>query len=353
MKKSILSIIAIIGLIFSGCTKVDTIRTLKQSLQENTSALNNAAASIASTNGYQLITVTSGDMGKSAIGYTDSIKLDLIAGVYDYAPDTLFFPRMSCIPYRLFKKSGTSDKMIVNMPQKVIFHPKYLFGFYHAPDSAYNHNNFTITANDYHNYYTWADHFDYKLAAGFTLNNENLGSLDIASKANRFTDRSYSSRFTFAEGYNIDIEFASGDTTTTSFALSDNKGVLLKETNIFSGSQFHRKGEHKYVLSIGNIDVVKSTGIDSIQVFLDGVLQKTAAAKIIDSTASTGSICHHRDLQLTFDDGTTVNVSDLIKPGMTTLRSLVDSMSNMYFAKNIVDFIAYNIYYHQYIIYRP
>jgi hypothetical protein len=346
MKKNILTITAILGIIFSGCSKIDTNRTLKQSVQTNVNALNNAAADIAATSGYQLLTV-SADPGKSGTGYTDSIKLDLIAGIYDYAPDTLFFPRMSIIPYRLFRKTGTSDKMIVNMPQKVIFHPKYLFGFYHA-DSAYNHNNFTITANAYHNYYSWNDRYDYKLAAGFTLKKADIGSLDLASKANRFNDRSYSSKFTFPDGYNVDVEFAAGDTTISSFALSDEKGTLLKEMNIFTGTEFHRKGERQYILAIGNVEIRKSTGIDSIQVFLDGVLQKEAAAKIIDSTASTGSICHHRDLKLTFDDGTTASLSDLIHPALSTLRSLTDSMNSMYFAKNIVDYIAYDIYYHQY-----
>jgi hypothetical protein len=353
MKKYILTSAIIVGLILSGCSKIENNLSLKQSLEKNISKINDAASAISASKGYQLLTVT-GDLAKSETGYTDSIKLDLIAGIYNYAPDTLYFPRMSCIPYRLFRKTGTSDKIIVNMPQKVIFHPKYLFGFYHAADSAYNHNNFTITANDYHNYYSWADRFDYKLAAGFTLNREDLGSIAIASKANRFNDRSYSSKFTFAEGYGIDIEFASGDTTTSSFALSDEKGVLLKETSVFIGTEFHKMGERQYTLAIGNIELKKTTGIDSIQVFLNGVLQKKAAAKIIDSTSTTGSICHHRDLQLTFDDGTTANLSDLIHPAMSTLRSLVDSMHSMYFAKNIVDYIAYNIYYHQYkIIFRP
>jgi hypothetical protein len=353
MKKYILTIAAVMGLIIAGCSKTEDNLSLRKSLDRNISKINYAASAIAASKGYQLLTVT-GDLTKSETGYTDSIRLDLVAGIYDYAPDTLFFPRMSCIPYRLFKKTGTSDKMIVNMPQKVIFHPKYLFGFYHAHDSAYNHNNFTITANDYHDYYSWFDRYDYKLAAGFTLNKEDIGSLDIASKANRFSDRSYSSKFTFTEGYNINVEFVAGDTTTSSFALSDAKGVLLKETNVFIGTEFHKMGERKYVLSIGNVDLVKASDIDSIQVYLDGVLQKKAAAKIIDSTASTGSICHHRDLQLKFDDGTTANLSDLIHPAMSTLKSLVNSMQNMYFAKNIVDYIAYNIYYHQYkIIYRP
>ena len=344
MKKRILTIAIVLGLILSGCSKIETNLSLKQSVEKNISRINDAASTIAASNGYQLLTLP-GDQAKSETGYTDSIRLDLIAGVYDYAPDTLFFPRMSYIPYKLFRKTGTSDKMVVNMPKKVIFHPKYLFGFYHA-DSAYNHNNFTITANDYHNYYTWSNRYDYKLAAGFTLDKEDIGSFDLVSKANRLTDCSYSSKFTFTKGYSVDVEFESGDTTTSSFALS--------ETSIYTGTEFHRMGERLYILAIGNIEIKKTTGIDSIQVFLDGVLQKKAAAKIIDSTASTGSICHHRDLQLTFDDGTTANLSDLIHPALSTIRSLSDSMRSMYFAKNIVDYIAYNIYYHQYKInWRP
>ncbi|MGD0341216.1 MAG: hypothetical protein ABSA76_05870 [Bacteroidales bacterium] len=352
MKKNILTITAVIGLILSGCSKFETNLSFKQSVEKNVAKINDAAATIASSNGYQLITL-SGDQAKSETGYADSIKLDLIAGIYDYAPDTLFIPRMSCIPYKLFKKTGTSDKLIINMPQKVIFHPKYLFNFYHA-DSAYNHNNFTITANDYHNYYTFADLFDYKLAAGFTLKKEDIGSLDLVSKANRFTNRSYSSKFTFPKGYSIDVEFATGDTTTSSFALAEDNSVLLKETNIFIGTEFNRMGERQYLLTIGNVEIKKSTGIDSIQVFLNDVLQKAAAVKIIDSAASTGSIFHHRDLKLTFDDGTTTNLSNLIHPALSTLRSLTDSMNSMYFAKNIVDYIAYDIYYHQYKInFRP
>jgi hypothetical protein len=353
MKKIILAIAVIVGLILSGCSKIENNPSLKQSVVNNISKINDAVSVIGASKSYQLLTV-SGAVAKSETTYADSITFDMVKGIYDYSPDTLFFPRMSIIPYRIFKKTGTSDKMIVNMPQKVVFHPKFLFGFYHVRDSAYNHNNFTITASDYHNYYNpWSYRSDYKLTAGFTLNNEEMGSLDIMTKAASFADRSYSSKYNFKEGYSIDIEFTAGDTTTSSFALSDRKDVLLKETTVFTGAEFHRWGEKQYILDIGNVEIRKSTGIDSIQVYLDGVLQKKAAAKIIDSTASAGSICHHRDLLLTFDDGTTENLSDLIQPAMTTLRSLVDSMHSMYFAKNIVDYISYSIYYHQYKIFRP
>jgi hypothetical protein len=99
-------------------------------------------------------------------------------------------------------------------------------------------------------------------------------------------------------------------------------------------------------LSIGNIDIKRSTGVDSIQVFLNGVLQKKAAVKIIDDSNTTGSICHKRDIQLTFDDGTTENLSTLMEPAREILKTLVNSLGEMYFSKHIVDYIAMSIYYH-------
>jgi len=93
---------------------------------------------------------------------------------------------------------------------------------------------------------------------------------------------------------------------------------------------------------------VRSTDVDSIQVFLDGVLQNTAAVKITDSDGTDGSICHRRDILLTFDDGTTARLSELIGPAREILKTLVDSMHSMYFAKHIVDYIALSIYYQPY-----
>lgn len=348
MKKSHIIIAIATGLLFAACSKFDTGLSLKQSVQESVSRINDAASAISLTKGYQLLTV-SGTTAKSDIAYNDSILLYMVSGIYDYAPDTLFYPSMTMIPRRIFKKTGTSEKMIINLPQKVIFHPKYLFDFYHAPDSAYNHNNFTISAGDYHNFYSWYDKFDYRLAADFILNKQNIGSLDLTSKANRYA-RNYSTAFTFNEGYNINFRFQSGDTTTSSFEFSDKDGILLKETNTFIGTEYHRIGEKYYTLQVGNVEIKRGTGIDSIQVYLDGVLQKSAAARIVDSVASTGSICHHRDLLLKFDDGSTINLNTLIKPSLTTLRSLDASMRSMYFAKNIVDYIAYSVYYHNYMV---
>lgn len=240
--------------------------------------------------------------------------------------------------------------LIINLPEKFILHPRCMYNFYLA--DSIPENNFTITATDYHFYSSGYCSFDYKLSADFTLDQEDIGSLEIVSAAKLYNDFSYLSKYTFTEGYNIGVEFNTGDTTTSSFALCNGDQILLKESRVFIGTRCHRECERQYTLTIGNVDIVRSSEFDSIQVFLDGVLQQKAAVKIIDDSDTTGTICHHRDILLTFDDGTTVNLSELISPALETLRTLVDSLHSMYFAKNIVDYIALNIYYHEFYLHH-
>ena len=99
------------------------------------------------------------------------------------------------------------------------------------------------------------------------------------------------------------------------------------------------------ILIIGDVEIKKSTGIDSIQVFLNGVLQQNAAKIITDDSDTAGSVCHKRDILLTFDDGTTSKLSDLIDPVREQLKTLRESLHSMYFAKHIVDYIALSIYF--------
>jgi archaellum component FlaG (FlaF/FlaG flagellin family) len=344
MKKSILIVWVVVGLIAISCSKTDTSTSLKDSIERSAAKINNAISEISVTKGYELLTIAE-DLSKSEISYHDSITLAMIAGIYDYSPDTVFYHE-NPFPRKLFKKTGISDNMIVNMPQKLVLHPRYMYNFYET-DSALA-NNFTITATDYHFYYSWFHGYDYKLSAGLTLDQEDIGSLEIVSAAKRYNDFSYQSKYSFTEGYNIAVEFNTGDTTTSSFALCNGDQVLLKESRVSIKSKCPRDCEQQYTLTIGNVDIVRSSEIDSIQVFLDGVLQHKAAVKITDDSDTTGTICHHRDILLTFDDGTTVNLSELIGPALETLRTLVDSLHSMYFAKNIVDYIALNIYYHEY-----
>lgn len=232
--------------------------------------------------------------------------------------------------------------MIVNLPHSRIFHPQYLHSFI-RPDSVLK-NDFTITASDYHFYYNFWNSLDYKLTASLTLNSEDLGSLDVASVSNSWKDQQNSSKFTFTGGYSIGTTWQTGDTSKTSFSLMKDNNALLVEKNMFTGAGFHKR-ERQYDLTIGNVEIKRGFGIDSIQVYMNGVLQKKAGVKITDSADTTGTICDRRDILLTFDDGTTEKLSTLLGPPLTELKALVSSLHDMYFAENIVDYIAINIYY--------
>ncbi len=349
MRKKIVIVTIVAGLMAWSCSKVDPVLTLKQSFEKGVADVNSAISSISGTKSYQMLTSASDQAiysggTKAEAAFTDSITLKLVAGIYDFQPNPIMRNHFY-YPFRLFKKTGTSDKMIVNLPDKLIFHPKYLH-YLNMADSTLK-NNFTISATDYHLYYNWWNSYDYKLVADFTDNSDPLGSLTLTTGATSYRDNSFSSAFTFPGGFSLTTSRESGDTTKSAFLLMKDNDILLKEASVFIHSAQHRF-EKQYALTIGNVEIKKSSGVDSIQVFLAGVLQKHAAAVITDTT-ETGtdehSICDKRDILLTFDDGTTAKLSSLINPGIAALRDLIGSLHSMYFAKNIVDYIALSIYY--------
>jgi hypothetical protein len=345
-----MSVVVVFGIICWSCSKNDTQTQtqqlgLKQSIEKNIADINTAISKISVTKGYQILSLSVDPVTKAVVpgtSFKDSITLGLIAGIYDYQLDTIHLYHNFTYPFRLFKKTGTSDMMIVHLPQKLIFHSRYLHSFIRS-DSVLK-NDFTISASDYHLYYNSWNNIDYKLTAGLALDSADLGSFDISSVSNSYNDQSNSSKYTFPGGYSISTTWQTGDTSKLSFALLKDNNPLLLETTLFIGSSFHRR-EKQYDLTIGNIEIKRGFGIDSIQVYQNGVLQKTAGAKITDSADSTGTILNHRDILLTFDDGTTSKVSTLIGPPLTHLKTLVSSLHDMYFAENIVDYIAINIYF--------
>jgi hypothetical protein len=349
MKRNILLIASVVGIIGWGCSKNDNQTPsaqlgLKQSVEKNAADINTAIGKISQTKGYQILSLNPGSTAKSELAgaFKDSITLALIAGIYDYQPDSILMHHNFAFPFRLFKKTGASTKMVINLPQKLIFHPRYLHSFIKS-DSVLK-NDFSITASDYHFYYNAWDSLDYKLTAGLTLSAADLGSFDITSVSSANKKRTNSSLYNFTGGYSISTAWQSGDTSKSSFTLLQATTPLLQETTLFTGNGFHKR-EKQYDLVIGSVEIKRGFGIDSIQVFQNGVLQKKAGAKITDSADSTGTICQKRDILLTFDDGTTTKLSTLIGPSLAQLKTLVSSLHDMYFAQYIVDYIALNIYY--------
>lgn len=347
MKKNILIISLVFVAAVYSCSKFDTDSSLKGSVENSVAKINTAASDLSASQGFQLLSV-SALPGKGETGYTDSINLGMVAGIYEFNPSQVLYSWYPC-PQRFFEKTGESNKMVVKIPQMMVYKPRFLYNYIYK-DTVRN-NNFIITASDYHYYLSKYSKYDYKLLAGFSLDQEEIGTLDIVSNTgdHGWLNNSYSSSFSFAEGYKIEVALERGDDTiTASFSLESHDEILLRETRVYSGDRCQNDFEKAYTLTIGNVEIKRSTSIDSIQVFLGGVLQKKAAARISDNNATDGTICHRRDIILTFDDGTTANLSEMIKPGMDILNSLVDSLRSMYFARYVVDYIATNIYYHEF-----
>jgi hypothetical protein len=341
MKRNIVSVIVMISLIAWSCSKFPSPNYgLRMSVEKGVADISTAVNKISGTTGYKLLSV-SGDITKSDFIFNDTIKLSLVAGIYDFQPDTIY--RFHCFsPYRLFKKTGESENMVVNMPEKFAFHPRYLH--FYEPMDTIPPNNFTITATDYHIYFNWWHNYEYKLTAGFTLDGLDAGSMDVSSTSKYCGNNSYSSSFKFKDGYSISAVWQNGDTATSSFSLAHNTDTLFKESNVFIWHEDHQS-EKQYLLTIGDIAIKKSTGVDSVQVFLNGVLQNKAAQIITDESDTTASVCHRRDILLTYDDGTTAKLSELLAPVRDEIAALRDSLHSMFFARRIVDFIAFSIYF--------
>lgn len=341
MRKTLFSVALIAGVLSWNCSRTDSDISLKSSLDESAAKINTAMTVISESGGYDLMIFN--DMTKSGDGFSDSITLDLISGVYDFRPDT-FVCRHFSMPYWRFDRSDESEMMILNMPQRLVYHPRYLFN--PNPPDTVAENDFTITASDYHYYYSFMRRYDYKLTAEFTLKDEDIGMLDVTSNGETFAGRSYASEYSFTDDYSLLVSYDRGDTAISAMALKQGDEILLGEETFFVWSDF-RKRERQYILTVGDVTIVRGSAMDSIQVYLDGVLQNTAGVVITDDDDGDGSVCHRRDILLTFDDGTTEKLSDLIGPALEILRTLVDPMREMYFARRIVDHLAFTIYYQQ------
>ncbi len=354
MKRIVISLSSILALslILWNCTdkqESGTGKTLKESLKISSANVNNALSEIVATPGYQIFSMGSGGSMKSTIAdsvaYLDSIVLGEINGNYNFQLSDSNFYCHNCF-YKLFKRTGDNNNLVVSLPEDIVLHP-YRLHHRNLNDTSLT-NNFTITASDYHYYYGKGLLFDYKLAAGFTLDSEDIGSLDIQSASSSWSDYMYNSSYSFNNDYSIQVGQVSGDTTLFSFTLMQGSETLLNETVNSTKSLDSRHRMNTYQLTIGNVEIIRSFGSDSIAVYMNGTLQQNASVDFIDTSTDNGegrAVCRrNRDIRITFDDGTVTTLSELIGPSLETLQSLSGSLQSMYFASNVVDYIAWNIF---------
>ena len=342
---------ALISTLFIGCTKNDSnsdTKSLKQSVTEGSANLNKAMEAIAASPAFSILTVNDGTL-KSSGSVADSlykvyISLDKIKGVYEYKPtvkpDKWGKPLIS-----YFDRTADDSKMIVRMPLEKVKNPRILRMF--SPKDSTLKNNFAITVSDYHNNYNNYFDFDYALASEISIDNAVAGNLNISSYKGKERGIHYSSSYVFSGSYTAKYFYDSGDTTVSGFTILGNNTVLYQEKLLTMKKDTARFGrETQYMLTIGDVMIVRKSGNPKAEVYLKGVYQPNATVKIIDVVPDPeASVCRKRDIEITFEDGTTATVSALIGASVTNIRTLFESLHQVYFAAHIVDWMAYDIYY--------
>jgi hypothetical protein len=236
------------------------------------------------------------------------------------------------------------------LPSSKVFYPRRFLSVSTADTSL--KNNFVITATNYHYYFSNWLLYDYQLAASLAISDTAIGNLGIQSASSSFSSYKYASSYNFRNGDVINVSVSSGDTASSSVSLANSTSTLLTEKVLAiktSGTSFN---ELQYILQVGNVEFTRKSGSDTIKVYVNGVYQDSAKVQVIDKRDASGGlnsfiVGRNRDLQITYDDGTTTTLSTLLEPSATTLQSLVASLQDLYFATNVVDYIATSIYKNQ------
>jgi hypothetical protein len=342
---------SLIGTLFLGvlwsCSKNDNTPgnlSARQSLNQSAMDLNTAMSKIKSSPAYQIFTAGMTKAASVDSSYRANITMDLIKGIYDYKPAVR--PDKRGIPVlHYFVKTADNNHMIVRMPLQKAKSPWTLRTW--MPADSTLANNFSIDVSDYHNSYNNYRDYDYLLTAAIDTSNREIGKLNIKSVVNQSTGIHYSSEFAFTGSYTAQYNYASGDTTVSSFGITGNGKTLYEEKLLTIRNDTARFGrEFQYILTIGNVQFKRIFGMDSTQVFVNGVLQPKATVKVIDvASDSEPSVVKKRDIQVTFEDGTTTTISALIGNSVSDIRNLYASLHSVYFAANVVDWIAYDIFY--------
>jgi len=355
--------LVLLGFLTWSCSNKDELSasqgSLKVSMNTGADNLTAAITAITTSPGYQVLQTSNASNAPSLVAAStsnesfgmsrlDTVSLSDLAGVYEYKAAN--FKKWHAELLNFFVKTGTSSDFIVKLPASKVTHPGSLFHF--TPADTLLVNNYVIDVSKYDyvfSRYLW----NYSFASSINIDNVEVGSLNILSSRNKKDGRNFSSDFLFTNGYDAKVSYTSGDTIMSDYSISK-AGTIYFEENFTSikndTARWHR--EKQYSLIIGNVKVIRTpthgnNGLDSAQVYLSGVLQTKAKVQFIDinktDTTEFSIIGHNRDLQITFDDGTITTVSKLLGSSIENVRALFTSLRQVYFATNLVDWVAWDI----------
>lgn len=342
--------VALTGAILIGCSKngnIETPLTLKQAISQSSVTLNSAMGTISASKAYSIFTMNDGSLKSGSTAdslYKVYIPLEKIKGAFDYKPVAkMDHHGRSIIQY--FNQTADNSQMIVRMPLEKVTHPRTLR--HTLPGDSALTNNFSITVSDYHNNYNNYHDFDYTLTSAIGIDNVAAGNLVINSFISPAEGIKYASQYSFTDSYTAKYKYNSGDTTVSSFSINKDDKILYEEKLLTVKNDTARFGrEHQYILTIGDVQIIRKSRNQPAQVSVNGVLQPNATVTVIDKENDPeASVCKKRDIQITFEDGTTTTVSALIGQSVVDIKTLFQSLHQVYFAAYVVDWIAYDIYY--------
>lgn len=351
-------------LVFSACnSEIDSSdqASLKTSINSSVETLTAAVNKISASSEFQLLSelnATNASMvSASSAQYvqiaqvdTLSIKLADISGVYEYSSTRVKKGQNNIM--RFFERTGDDAMMIVRLPVEKVKHPRALFSY--SPSDTTLTNNFEAAVNNYSYTSSRANGREYQVNSVFSIDNTSIGSFKISSLRNKTNGYNYLSQYDLATGYSVKYQENSGDTAVSVYSISKDATTLYEEkTSAYKVSGDNRHRERVYSLTIGNVQIVRSQGpnsLDSAKVYVDGTLQTTAKVEmIINNPDSTDQCLTHkkRDIKITFADGTSTTIRELTGNTIDSIGAIFSAVRQANFATDIIDRIAWNIYFNK------
>lgn len=346
------------ALIGWSCTSDLSDSSLKASLEKSSSDLSAALTAITASQGYQVLaTPAVGSASNVSAAYSpvidstySSILLADILGEYEFNKANTYKKWKQPITNFFSKTADNASLMIIRLPEEKVKRPNALF-VYNPADTLLT-NNYVFSLNKYDYKFNRFLGWDYDMASTINVKSVDAGSLSIQSSSSKEAGYKFASQFLFADGYSTKCSYSTGDSAVSVYAVYQGANALYEEkyTAVKSAGE-NRHREREYALTIGNVQIVRKAGpnnLDSAKVYVAGVLQATAKVEVVDVTSSDAtdvSVTNHkRELKITFEDGTSKTISELLGTSVDTIRNLFISLRQSYFATSIVDRIAWDIY---------
>lgn len=325
--------------------------SLERSLEVKAQSLSEAVIDISKSKGYEIITMDDSATTKTEGEENDdsrfsmSITLEDIQGLYDYTPPV----NNETWHQRVFEKTKDTTLFILRLPKEKATNPGKLYMDEEGDSELVN--DFIITTTEYNYNYEGGFQFDYLLNSELEVEGEAAGALYVEWSISENLNFDYTSKYSFTDDYSVGVEFELGDTISYEYYLKNGEDVLFKEKVEIVKSEDWNTREFEYSLTIGNIEIVKNSENEDYQVYRDGVLEEGAVIEVIaengESEEAAVVFCRKGfDLKITFADGTSVVLSELLgEDTLNKMKEIFSSMYDMNFVKHLVDKVAREVYY--------